>query len=74
VKEVVQRISLVHGWDKWLVLLKMVTNFKGPSKPEEFLGKLWNYNLFKKDSAQCSTLTVNNPRPLANVKAKTTEI
>jgi hypothetical protein len=68
--EGMQRISLHQGWGKWRALVKMVTNFKVPSKPEKFLGKLWDYYLFKKDSAQCSTLTVNNPRPFANVTAE----
>jgi hypothetical protein len=66
----VQRISLVQGWYKWRTLVKMVTNFKVPSKSEEFLGKLWNDYLSKKDSAKCSALTVDDPRPLENVTAK----
>ena len=53
----VQKISLVQGWDKWRALVKTVKNFKVPSKFEEFLGKLWNYYLFKKDSAQRSTIS-----------------
>lgn len=51
-------------------LVKMVTNFNIPLKTEEFLGKQLNYSCFKKDTAQCSTLTVNNPGPLTSVKAK----
>lgn len=50
--------------------MKMVTNFNVPSKTEEFLGKQLNYYRLKKDTAQCSTLTVNNPGPLTSVKAK----